>query len=87
MEQDKRIGTYNEDGTVAEWPETSVTGSSYNRRIAPRTSLNKQQFVVLPAGFKNPALIDEMRKQYAPAGVVSAPSVEDSAPKRKNTAS
>lgn len=62
---DKRIGLYNEDGSVAQWPEVDVQGSGYSRP-ATTHNLDTRHFVVLPAGFDNAALLDELRAGLAP---------------------
>lgn len=45
---DKRIGTYDSDGSVKEWPEQMLDGSSYNRFTTPPNiiRLNAQHFAV-----------------------------------------
>ncbi len=43
-------GTYNEDGSIAEWPKWDIQGSDYER-TATRYGIGNRQFVVLPPNF------------------------------------
>lgn len=61
---DERIGLYNDNGSIVQWPSVDVIGGSYNR--PPTThNLDAQHFVVLPAGFDDWALLDELRTGLA----------------------
>jgi hypothetical protein len=44
---DKRLGTYNADGSMATWPTVDAFGKSYVRVNATVKRLNATQFIVV----------------------------------------
>ena len=46
MQLDPRIGKCNEDGSIAVWPEVTVTGRSYIRPVSAMVKLGGGYFVV-----------------------------------------
>ncbi len=64
---DNRLGTYNDDGSVSEWPAKTITGQDYNRYVQPHatTRLSKRHFAVMDlnplSAEARDKLLDEMR--------------------------
>jgi len=69
----KLIGTISDDNTI-EWPKTDVLGGLFSIP-ATRHALTEKTFVVLPAGFNQWELLEEM-KGKGKGGVMKAKAKE-----------
>jgi hypothetical protein len=69
----KQIGSYNEDGTIKEWPEHNLDGQPYERH-ASRVNIGGGKFVILPVNFNDWDRLAKLREQHKP---VEQPVVEE----------
>ncbi len=62
----KQIGSYNDDGSIKEWPEQDIDGRDFEKHQT-RADLGGGKFVVLPVNFTDWDRVEKLRQQYKPA--------------------
>lgn len=61
-----RIGRYNTDGSIAEWPRYDIGGHDYDRMAGAIQGISAGEFVILPPGYVDDGTLAAMRPQNAP---------------------
>lgn len=73
----ERIGSFAEDGSIAQWPKRAANGTSYDRSNATLQGIGGLRFIVLPNNWQDDAVIASLRALVAP------PAIEAEAPTPK----
>jgi hypothetical protein len=69
----ERIGSFAEDGSIAQWPKRAANGTSYDRSNATLQGIGGVHFVVLPNNWQDEDVIASLRALVAPK---AAPVIE-----------